>query len=279
MIIDETIHLLEDKYGSFQNIFLRKVIFGLHITAVELSEGQVGFSSTVPPADSEVHCRKDKRHFGPFTPTQFTGQSVKDLFALPYERNLILSLKAAVINALSFPFLGNNRGRLLAGADPVDLINREWLSGKKVSLVGAFHSYIEKFAALDCQLKVLELNENALQDNEKQYFAPAPAFPYLLPESDLVVITGLTLVNQTFADLANVLSPNSLNIVTGPTSSFLPNALFNQKIHLVGGTRITQPDLLFQLAAEGGAGYHLFRYCAEKFALVENINDPRLKIS
>jgi len=279
MILDETIHLLRERYGSLHNIFLQKVLFGLHITVVELSEGLIGFASTVPPADNEVHCKKDKRYFGPFSPLQFTGQSINDLFALPNEKNLILSLKAAVINALSSPLLGNNRGTLLVGADPVALINREWLSGKKVSLVGAFHSYIEKFTALGCQLKVLELNENVLQNNEKQYFAPASAYPYLLPESDLVVITGLTLVNQTFADLAKCLSPTSLNIVTGPTSSFLPDALFNKNIHLVGGTRLTRPDLIFQLAAEGGAGYHLFRYCAEKITLVENIKDPRLQIS
>ncbi len=131
MILDETIHLLRERYGSLHNIFLQKVLFGLHITVVELSEGLIGFASTVPPADNEVHCKKDKRYFGPFSPLQFTGQSINDLFALPNEKNLILSLKAAVINALSSPLLGNNRGTLLVGADPVDLINREWLSGKK----------------------------------------------------------------------------------------------------------------------------------------------------
>lgn len=89
----------------------------------------------------------------------------------------------------------------------------------------------------------------------------------------------MTLVNQTFADISKVLSPTSLNIVTGPTSSFLPDALFINKIHLIGATRLTRPDLIFQLAAEGGAGYHLFRYCAEKITLVENTDDPRLQIS
>lgn len=204
---------------------------------------------------------------------------MKDLFILQNEKSYLSSLKAAVINALSSPFLGTGSGTLIAVTDPVDLIKPEWIFGKKVSMVGAFHSYIEKFMHLGCQLKVLEINENVLQHYEKPFFAPASAYPYLLPESDLVVITGMTLVNQTFADISKVLSPTSLNIVTGPTSSFLPDALFINKIHLIGATRLTRPDLIFQLAAEGGAGYHLFRYCAEKITLVENTDDPRLQIS
>ncbi len=279
MILDETISLLRNCYeGRFDSIFLQKVVFGLHITAVELSDGLTGFASTVPPSDREVHCRKDERYFGPFSPLQYTGQLVADLLTLSDDKNLIVSLKAAVINALSSPLLGKTNETLIAGADPVDLIHPGWLYGKKVSLVGAFHSYIEKFVARGCQLKVLELNEDALQGDEKQYFAPAQAYPDLLPHSDLVVITGLTLVNQTFASLASALSSHSLNIITGPTSSFLPDALFARNIHLVGGTRLTHPELIFRLAAEGGAGYHLFRYCAEKISLIKDPSDPRLKL-
>lgn len=131
MILDETIHLLGKKYGNFENIFLQKVIFGLHITAVELSNGLIGFASTVHPADSEVHCPKDQRFYGPFSPLQCTGQSVKDLFILQNEKSYLSSLKAAVINALSSPFLGTGSGTLIAVTDPVGLIKPEWIFGKK----------------------------------------------------------------------------------------------------------------------------------------------------
>ncbi|MGC8864900.1 MAG: Rossmann-like domain-containing protein [Bacteroidales bacterium] len=280
MILEETLQLLKSRLGgSFQRLTIQRVIFGLHITAVELSDGSIGFASTVPPSDDEVHCKKDKRYFGPFSPLQYNGQSVENLFALPDNKNLHVSLKTAVINALSSAELKGLPYPVIAGADPVDLINEEWLRGKKVVLVGAFHSYIEKFVSHGCSLKVLELNEEALQGNEKQYFAPAEQYPSLLPWADLVVITGLTLVNQTFEEVATALRPDSLNIVTGPSSSFLPDGLFSKNIHLVGGTRLTHPNKLFQLAAEGGAGYHLFRYCAEKITIVRNLHDPRLKRS
>lgn len=280
MILEETIQLLKSRHGeNFKQLKIKRVVFGLHITAVELSDGSVGFASTVPPSDDEVHCRKDKRYFGPFSPLQYGGQTVEELFALPDNKNLNVSLKTAVINALSSAALAGLPYPVVAGADPLDLVNEEWLRGKKTVLVGAFHSYIEKLAALDCQLKVLELNEEALQGDEKQYFVPAEQYPSLLPWADLVVITGLTLVNQTFEELAAALRTDSLNIVTGPSSSFLPDALFAKNIHLVGGTRLTHPEKLFQLAAEGGAGYHLFRYCAEKMTIVRHPEDPRLKQS
>lgn len=280
MILEETIQLLKSRYGeSIKHLKIIRVVFGLYISAVELSNGSVGFASTVHPSDEEVHCRKDKRYFGPFSPLQYSGQTVEDLFALPNTKNLNVSLKAAVINAMSSVELSGLPYLVVENTDPLDLVSEEWLKGKNVVMVGAFHSYIEKLTTLDCQLKVLELNEDALQDDEKQYFVPAEQYASLLPQADLVVITGLTLVNQTFEELAANLRADSLNIVTGPSSSFLPDALFSKNIHLVGGMRLTQPEKIFQLAAEGGAGYHLFRYCAKKITIVRHPDDPRLKRS
>lgn len=36
----------------------------------------------------------------------------------------------------------------------------------------------------------------------------------------------------------------------------------------IGATRITHPELLFDVVGSGGKGYHLFRYCAEKISIL-----------
>jgi DNA segregation ATPase FtsK/SpoIIIE-like protein len=52
--------------------------------------------------------------------------------------------------------------------DPIELID---LNHKKtICVVGAFQSYINKIAATQNNLFVLELNENAFEENQKQFY-------------------------------------------------------------------------------------------------------------
>jgi hypothetical protein len=41
---------------------------------------------------------------------------------------------------------------------------------------------------------------------------------------------------------------------------------------MIGASRITRPEILFEIVGEGGTGYHLFEYCAQKICILkENI--------
>ena len=44
---------------------------------------------------------------------------------------------------------------------------------------------------------------------------------------------------------------------------------FEKGINIVGGTKITRPEILFNLVSEGGMGYHLFEYCACKTSILK----------
>ncbi|NJO88011.1 MAG: hypothetical protein HC831_02885 [Chloroflexia bacterium] len=115
---------------------------------------------------------------------------------------------------------------------------------------------------------MLELNEDALFDNDKKYYVPASEYQKVLPQSDIVLITGLTLVNNTLENLLKSVKSGGEIIVSGPSSSFIPDVLFANKVNIIGSIRITDADLMLKLASEAAAGYHTFKYCAEKICIV-----------
>ena len=51
--------------------------------------------------------------------------------------------------------------------------------------------------------------------------------------------------------------------MVGPTASMLPDAFFRRGVYAVGGVRVTDPDPLLDILAEGGSGYHFFGKYAE----------------
>jgi uncharacterized protein (DUF4213/DUF364 family) len=119
------------------------------------------------------------------------------------------------------------------------------------------------------KLHVLELNEGALPPDQKKYFVPADEFRSVLPESDIVLITGQTLVNRTIDDLLSAVRQGAQVAVTGPSSGILPDVLFSNGVTMIGTLRIDKPEILFDIVAQGGMGYHLFKYCARKICILK----------
>ena len=154
----------------------------------------------------------------------------------------------------------------MRNADPIDLMDLG--PGKTVTLVGAFHSYIHKIIQSGSKLFVLELHEDALLPEHKEYYVPANEYARVFQISDTVLITGLTLVNNTLDDLLQSIKPETKVIVTGPSSSVIPDVLFKHNVDIIGGILITKPELVFPLISQGAAGYHLFKYCCEKVCIL-----------
>ena len=265
MILEEIYSSLTGKYkNQIEDLKIDEVRIGPFLTAVKLTDGSYGIASTLPAIHH--HCTKENRDFGDFTPTRIQGQKVTSLFETSKKTNVIDTLKIATLNAISSTILANGKYNIIEDVDPIKLISMD--SKKTITIVGAFHSYIEMISATDNKLYVLELDKNALRDDCLRYYVPAEEYPRVIPESDVVLITGLTLVNNTIDGLLSVITPNTQVIVTGPSSSIIPDVLFENKVNIIGATRITKPELLFQIVSEFGTGYHLFKYCAQKICII-----------
>lgn len=265
MLLDQIYNLLQIKYDcQINELTIADVRVGVFLTAVLLSDGSCGVAST--DLSSNSNCYIKKRDFSEFSPSKIKGQKVQALFDRKPDKRIINSLKTAVINALSSRIISKTDFNILDYTDPIDLIDLS--SRKTITMVGAFQSYIKKIGETDNKLYVLELNENALKKGQKQYYVPATEYPSILPQSDIVIITGLSLVNNTFDDLLSSISRGTQVIVTGPSSSMIPDLLFERKVDIVGSAKITDPDVLFRVVSEAGTGFHLFKYCAEKYCVV-----------
>jgi uncharacterized protein (DUF4213/DUF364 family) len=138
-----------------------------------------------------------------------------------------------------------------------------------VTIVGAFHSYIRRIEATGNKLHVLELSENAMSEEHRKYFVPAEEYKTVIPVSDIIIITGQTLVNSTIDDLLSVVPDNAQVVVSGPTVSIIPDVLFERGVTIIGAMRITNPEVMFDVISQGGTGYHLFEYCARKISILK----------
>jgi uncharacterized protein (DUF4213/DUF364 family) len=265
MILNETYDLIKTRYpGLPGNLKISDVRIGVFLTAVILSDGSCGVAGSI--GDGHPVCTKQNRDFGDFTPGMIKGKSVEDLFESFKNSNLINALKIAVLNAVSSRLLTTSGYKIVENSDPLDLVKIK--PGQSITMVGAFQSYMQKIAETGAVLRVLELNEDAFNADNRKYFVPADQYQKILPLSDILIITGLTLVNDTIDNLLNCMKPGSHVIVTGPSASLLPDVLFHKGVSSIGATRITDPVKLLEVVSEGGAGYHLFKYCAQKICIL-----------
>ena len=260
MILQEHYQFLQQRYPELLALEIADLRVGANLLAMKLSDGSIGLASSGPT--HHKHGDKKKRDYGDFTPLQITGRTLEALFETPRSTNLLQSLRVAALNAVSNTLNERNNTPILKDVDLTELFRPG--AGKKVAIVGAFHSYIDKITGMGHEVRVLEMDETAVLPRHAAFFRPAEEFSSVLPESDIVIMTGLTMVNDTFDDLLSVCPPEAQTVVMGPSSNLLAEVLFQKKVDIIAGSRVTKPDVLFELVSQGGSGYHLFQYCAEK---------------
>ena len=265
MITKSTIQYLANGI-NFSSLHINKIRIGTYLTAVMLSDGSCGVSSTIN--DKEHNCKKEERDFGEFTPCQIKNRSVESLFNVNKNSALLQSIKTATLNALSEKIVSNKKYKIIEDADPIDLLN--FKADSKVVLVGGFNSYISKILNFTKNLHVLELDSLKIHSSYRHFYVDASEYKKTMENADFIIITGMTLINNTIDDLLKSCPTKAITVVTGPSSSVVPDMLFNHNVDMVGSMKITNYDKLFELVEEAGTGYHLLKYCARKITIVRN---------
>lgn len=113
--------------------------------------------------------------------------------------------------------------------------------GRTVTCIGRFPFYPE-LARIAARAYLLELEP-------REGELPPYAAEEVVPESDLVVITGTTLINKTMQRLLE-LSRNGIAVVLGPSTPMSP-VLFDFGASVVAGVRVTDPDALRLSLSQG----------------------------
>jgi uncharacterized protein len=268
-ILGDTIAMIGAIFGSeLDEITIERAVVGLFFTGVKLSNGTAGTSATPIKSIPEAVCCPSSAMAMPF-PGKLRGRRAVDLAHEALSGHGIRrAVGIATVNALAdccWQRRPHPDIELHHGVDAFDATDIR--HGDKVVVVGAFVPFLKELKRRGQAFLVLEQDSATLKADELPFFRPAEQAAEILPDADVVLITGSTLVNNTLEDLLALARPDARVTIVGPTVGMLPDAFLARGADVLGCVRITEPDAFLDLLAEGGSGYHFFGRTAQKLVL------------
>jgi uncharacterized protein (DUF4213/DUF364 family) len=114
--------------------------------------------------------------------------------------------------------------------------------GKRVAIVGHF-PFIPRVRESSKELWIIEKNptEGDFEETEADR---------LIPQADLVAITGTSLTNHTFEDLLELCRPKAYVVMLGDTVPLSP-VLFDYGVDALSGTKVIDSDLALRCLSQG----------------------------
>lgn len=166
-----------------------------------------------------------------------TGKSGLELCRYAFSDSLLeASVGLAAINSLLEVDMDHckdiNAGRVL----------EEKSGGKTVVVVGHF-PFVEKLKKTAGKLWILERKPQSGD-------LPADQAEQVIPQADVVAITGTALINGTMESLLKLCPRDSLVMVLGPTTPLTP-LWFDYGVDIVSGTRVVNPKEVLRFISQG----------------------------
>lgn len=202
-----------------------------HWTAVVHAEGGCGLAGTLlacdlPHGEGQV---RDVGRLHTKTTRELAGWVTSGV-------SLEVSIGMAALNSLIVP----DESRC------IELNARDFLleqgRGKKVAMIGHF-PFIPQLHQVAEALWVLEQTPGP-----GEY--PPEAAPELLPQADLIAITGSTLINHTFDKLAPHWRSSSTVLMLGPSTPLSP-VLFDYGISVMSGAQVIDVEAVLRTISQG----------------------------
>jgi uncharacterized protein (DUF4213/DUF364 family) len=151
------------------------------------------------------------------------------------------SIGMAAINSL----IDIDEARLV-GENAFDVLARKGRD-RNVAIVGHF-PWIPKLRRIARTLWVIE-------QRPQEGDLPAEAAEEVLPQADVVGLTGTSFINHTVERLLD-LSKNSFTVILGPTTPLSP-VLFDYGVDMLAGVKIVEPDKAIRSISQGAMFRHV----------------------
>ena len=116
--------------------------------------------------------------------------------------------------------------------------------GKNVALIGHF-PFVSKLRQSVGQLWVIE--KRPTEGDHPDYAALE-----LLPQADVVAITGTAFINRTMDDLLGLCQPKATVMVLGPSTPLSP-ILFDYGVDILSGTRVVDEAAVLRTVGQGAS--------------------------
>ena len=265
-ILRETVGMIVDAFGSdLEMITIERAVFGLFFSGVKLSTGHGGVCYTPVKEMPEAVCCPSSARAMPLSGRP-KGRTAAEYLEYIFDRNILKrTLGIAALNALSTLYWQLKPPRdytIQYGYNAFDDVDPRRYDYSVV--VGALVPMLKKLIAANADFAVMEMDSRTLKGKELDHYLPPSEAAKCVPKADLMVITGVTVLNDTLSGLLELRKPGAEIIVTGPTVSMLPESFFKRGVTSLGGIVVTKADELLDLLCEGGSGYHFFGQSAEQ---------------
>ena len=245
--------ITDDLLGAIEeDASVESVIVGAHWTLVTTSRG-AGLASTLPDA-AHPHGMESVPDAG-----RLVGRSGLELAemlrsSLPLER----SIGMAAVNGLL-----NVDERRCEEINAEDWL-RERGKGKRVAVVGHF-PFVPRLREVAETLWTLEQRPG-------EGDLPAGMASEVLPQAEVVAITGVTLINNTLEGLLPLCSPQAEVMLVGPTAPLAP-VLHEHGLKAISGTRVVDPQKVAAYVAQGAVFRQIKRSSGVRLlTMIDDIN-------
>lgn len=209
---------------------VRSVLVGIHWTVV--CSHYCGMAAT--QASSHPHGNGQVQDVG-----QLHLKSVRELAELAYSNHPVeAAIGVAAINSML------DVDESLAVEINASKVLTSRGRGKNVALIGHF-PFIQQLRQSAEKLWVIEKHPA-----EDEY--PAEAAVDLLPQADVVAITGSAFVNHTLDELLSLCGPRSTVMVLGPSTPLSP-ILFDHGVTILSGTRVVDEAAVIRTVSQGAS--------------------------
>jgi len=227
--------LLDDLLATLPDGDVVEVCIGIHWSAVVVETNGVqrcGLATTLL-TDHEHHLHPDVPVAGELLdfPARELAAQVKS------DQPTMVGVGMAAVNALLPPL--DLPSRDLNAEEVIARLG----TGKPVALIGHF-PFIPRLEGRVGQLTVLERTPRPGD-------LPASAAPQVLPEAEVVAITGMALLNGSMEDLLALCQPDAQVIVLGPTTPLSP-VLFDYGVDFLSGSLVTDIEAVLRCIRQGG---------------------------
>ncbi len=245
-----------------------QVLVGAFWTAVvvDTDPPRCGLASTLRPAAHPS---------GPPVPQagHLLERSGRDLAALLHSSSTLeASIGRAAFNALLKPCPELAEGACPELAEGVNEaacteVNAEEIilergTERRVAIVGHF-PFVERVRRAAATCWVVELHPHPGD-------LPAEQATEVLPQADVVALTGTSLINHTFDALIGLCRPDAFVLLLGPSAPLSP-VLFKTKVDAVSGTLVTDPERVLRSVSQGATFRQIKRAGGLRLLTCENV--------
>ena len=245
----------------------KEIRIGVFYTGVVLSSGHAGMSYTPVQEIPEAVCCP-RSHAKMPSAGELLNKQITELMDYALDDNV---LKAAVgmatLNALSAVVLADDACKYIPSAYGNALELVDITGNDTVAMVGAFTPFIKKINEITEKLFVIEKNPRVVGKDDTFKIESADRLEEIIPQANILIITGVTLINHTLGPILDLAKKANEIVVVGPTASIYPEPLFKRGVTVMGGVRITDAAKMIHLIGEAGSGYDFFDNCADKIIM------------